>query len=226
MKTFWITTLMLGIFWTPSRKEKGMVQVKENLLYDVGEISNIQWKEFESTLVARGENIEAYRQNEVWTDAIYRDSYFSHPAFANYPVVGITQKGARAFCAWRNQMDQGTPGTFRLPTQAEFQYVLEKGEQSDKWQKKKARFIRRNGYVYNFWKERARMALPSESLLENELGIYHLKGNAAELVEDGTLVVGGSWEDAPQEDWKTYTNTYKGPHASVGFRCVCELDGE
>jgi len=137
MKTFWITTLMLGIFWTPSRKEKGMVQVKENLLYDVGEISNIQWKEFESTLVARGENIEAYRQNEVWTDAIYRDSYFSHPAFANYPVVGITQKGARAFCAWRNQMDQGTPGTFRLPTQAEFQYVLEKGEQSDKWQKRK-----------------------------------------------------------------------------------------
>ncbi|MFH0895843.1 MAG: SUMF1/EgtB/PvdO family nonheme iron enzyme, partial [Bacteroidota bacterium] len=40
-----------------------------------------------------------YSFNEPMTNA-----YFWHPAFDNYPVVGVTWKQARAFCIWRTQL--------------------------------------------------------------------------------------------------------------------------
>ena len=44
----------------------------------------------------------AYAQNEPLVQG-----YFSHPAFDNYPVVGLTWRQARAFTAWRTQLYEG-----------------------------------------------------------------------------------------------------------------------
>lgn len=60
--------------------------------------------------------------------------YFSHPAYNEYPVVGVTWKQAVAFCNWRtNNSDyymgrKGKPeykidGIYRLPTEAEWEYA-------------------------------------------------------------------------------------------------------
>src|SRR5690606_18507991 len=44
----------------------------------------------------------AYAQNEPLVEG-----YFSHPAFDNYPVVGITWRQARAFTVWRTRLYEG-----------------------------------------------------------------------------------------------------------------------
>jgi sulfatase modifying factor 1 len=35
------------------------------------------------------------------------EGYFSHPAYRNYPVVGVTWRQARAFTAWRTRLSEG-----------------------------------------------------------------------------------------------------------------------
>jgi sulfatase modifying factor 1 len=103
---------------------------KLDILFDTGEDRFAGRRAFDaSKLIYDGVNI--YPDTLCWIEDFpysYNEpmarNYFSHPAFNNYPVVGVNYHMANAYCKWASKHllnNQYPP--LRLPTQAEWEYA-------------------------------------------------------------------------------------------------------
>lgn len=118
--------------------------------------------------------------------------YFSHPGFANYPVVGVTWEQAQAFCQWRTHIYNGTnkisAQDYRLPTEAEWEYAARGGRQMAlyPWGGNYVR-DKRGCFMANFKPMRGSYnddtgttTMKVGSFLPNDFGLYDMAGNVAE----------------------------------------------
>ena len=135
----------------------------------------------------------AYTYNEPLTL-----KYFSHAAFDDYPVIGVTWKQANAFCNWRTNLKvtsnsrlKETPAhDFRLPTESEWEMAARGGLQNSvyPW----GSYYARNDmgcFVANFKPLRGNYVADSPSTTTtmkagefdpNPFGLYDMAGNVAE----------------------------------------------
>lgn len=132
-----------------------------------------------------------YSFNEPMTN-----NYFWHPAYDDYPIVGVSWKQAVAFCVWRSNlhnswlMSQGRTlvNDYRLPTESEWEYASRGGLDLSPypWGGPYIRNIR-GCFLGNFKPMRGSYFIDGgfhtvkvTSYSPNEWGLYCMGGNAAE----------------------------------------------
>lgn len=118
---------------------KNLNSVKDSLsefFISSTEITNNNWKEFLMYLKQEG-RIEEYNENlldtTVWQQKItnvepFIKYYYQHNAYADYPVVGMTLKQAKAYAEWLTQIwamndkvkKSGVEITFSVPTKKQW----------------------------------------------------------------------------------------------------------
>lgn len=122
--------------------------------------------------------------------------YFWHPAFDNYPVVGVTWQQANAFCIWRTEFlnnyyrhnHQPMVEQYRLPTEAEWEYAARGGLALSMYPWGGPYTRNYSGcFIANFKPLRGRYAddgaartLEVASYAPNEYGLYDMAGNVSE----------------------------------------------
>jgi gliding motility-associated lipoprotein GldK len=136
----------------------------------------------------------AYSYNEPM-----HNDYFWHQAYSDYPVVGVSWKQAKAFCAWRTlnkntyrkKKKQEFINTFRLPTEAEWEYAARGGLESATypWGSLYAKNDR-GCYLANFKPNRGDYAadealytVEAKSYEPNNYNLYNMAGNVSEWTD-------------------------------------------
>lgn len=153
------------------------------------------------------EKVKVYPDTTVWIkDFAYsynepmHNDYFWHQAYSQYPVVGVTWKQAKAFCAWRTlnknayiktKKGRDLINSFRLPTEAEWEYSARGGLESGSYPWGGPYTKNDRGcFLANFKPNRGDYAadqalytVEAKSYDPNGFNLYNMAGNVAEWTD-------------------------------------------
>ena len=149
--------------------------------------------------------------------------YFVHPAYNDYPVVGVSYLQATMYCQWysdaygqREKEDYRI--VYRLPSELEWEraasVVAERRSKKSSGSPVNNNFMRNSKGVYianfrpsagNFGQDGAMYSTSVQSYYTNDAGCYNMQGNVAEWTstpivyrvgestEEGPIIKGGAW---------------------------------
>ena len=133
----------------------------------------------------------SYSYNEPMTKR-----YFSHPAFGNYPVVGVNWNQATAFCEWRTlylnsyleKAKMANESPFRLPTESEWEYAARGGRSQSMFPWGNYYLRNKKGCLLanfkpgrgNYPEDGAFYTARADAYWPNDFGLYCMAGNVAE----------------------------------------------
>ena len=101
-----------GEFVTAPRDNKRPRITVSSFFMDQYEIRNVDWREYtnwmEVVFARTAPQLvdKAQPNKQIWREELaynepYLQNYFTHPAFDQYPVVGVTWEQAMDYCSWR-----------------------------------------------------------------------------------------------------------------------------
>jgi formylglycine-generating enzyme len=172
----------------------------------------IDWKEAaklvnkgkpRSEYIRTGPPVNVYPDTLVWVrDFSYSynepmtRNYFWHPAFDDYPVVGVKWNQAVAFGAWRTKFwndyhmanDMVINDDFRLPTESEWEYAARGGRKNAQYPWGGPYTRNSKGCILanfkpgrgNYPEDGGFYTVRSDAYWPNDYGIYNMAGNVSE----------------------------------------------
>jgi gliding motility-associated lipoprotein GldK len=133
----------------------------------------------------------SYSYNEPMTKR-----YFSHPAFGNYPVIGVNWKQANAFCEWRTQYlnvwldskKRAQESDFHLPTEGQWEYAARGGRSQTMFPWGNYYLRNKKGCLManfkpgrgNYPEDGGFYTVRADAYWPNDYGLYCMSGNVAE----------------------------------------------
>jgi formylglycine-generating enzyme required for sulfatase activity len=152
------------------------------------------------------ENVPVYPDTLVWIRDFFNSyndpfakSYFWHPGFDYYPVVGVSWRQATAFCHWRSYhakekryRKQYPSLEYRLPMEVEYEYAARGGLEGGLYPWGSMYNTNSSGcFLANFKPQRGDYAIdgftrtaPVAQYEPNEFGLYDMAGNVSEWIND------------------------------------------
>lgn len=212
---------------------------QDSVYYGLTEVSNAEYIRFLEDIKTTQPDLYAicktdedvFRQLDVmpYMEPFARN-YFTHVAYSEYPVCCITHEGAVAYCNWLTSKVKPEAGiVFRLPTEEEYQKLLRTvnikydSDDADDYETYpiNMRYLDNypadGGLLFTFVRHTGEYNKLARQFRQNAFGMYHIIGNAAELMASGNTL-GGSWASLPSEATTLQTPTL--PSAEVGFRVL------
>jgi formylglycine-generating enzyme required for sulfatase activity len=252
MKKIVFATLALAALCLSFTREKpfippGTVQINDTLFADETEITNFAWQEYELWTKAiygtnSKEHIASLPDTLVWRAQLsnnepYVQYYYRHPAYREYPVIGISYEQAIAYCKWRTERVKNYLTIKNDFKNQNFEYRLPSKVEWERLAETSSTFLSNNGknekgiYLLNcvnplpngdcMTKENADVTAPVKSYNKNQIGLYNILGNVAEMVQEKGISKGGGWKNSLEQCRVGFDAEYTKPNAWLGFRCVC-----
>ncbi len=174
--TVLIAILFIFSVQLQGKNPPGTVEISDGFYCDETETTNLSWREYMHWTkkiygVESAEFKAVLPDTVVWELQPYVEFYLQHPAYGQYPVVGVSYDQAVAFCKWRTDRVNEKiyidghnidykPGMeipdlpkiyeYRLPTKAEWEQIA-KADFSKKGQRKFSRKKYSQKEKYNFY---------------------------------------------------------------------------
>ena len=205
------------------------------------EVANYQYNSFVQSVAASGNSellakvkVDAENWEKVCSNHPLVVSYVNSPDYSLHPAVNVSYEGAVAYCQWLTDRanasaPDGVTYEYRLPTREEWVRAAEGkyhrldyawGGPAVKNAKGCALCQYNRSTEPRALFERTSYTSPAKSYSPNSIGVYNMNGNAAEMISEKGIAVGGSWASKADEVKNLSTMHYDGSSPLIGFRPV------